>query len=97
MGTCAGVYAQDAPGNKDAKYLAGTVPEVDGKVVFTKEYSIPGMQKDEIYTRVLGWMEARLKKNENNSRVVYTNEEDGQIRMTGPATRVFDGEIEIDE
>lgn len=25
------------------------------------------------------------------------NEEDGQIRMTGPATRVFDGEIEIDE
>ena len=25
------------------------------------------------------------------------NEEDGQIRMTGPATRVFNGEIEIDE
>ena len=59
MGTCAGVYAQDAPGNKDAKYLAGAVPEVDGKVVFTKEYSIPGMQKDE-YTPVCsaGWKPA---------------------------------------
>lgn len=89
MGTCAGVYAQDASGNKDAKYLAGAVPEVDGKVVFAKEYSIPGMQKDEIYTRVLGWMEARLKKNENNSRVVYTNEEDGQIVGMGDEWIVF--------
>ena len=89
MGTCAGVYAQDAPGNKDAKYLAGAVPEVDGKVVFAKEYSIPGIQKDEIYTRVLGWMEARLKKNENNSRVVYTNEEDGQIVGMGDEWIVF--------
>ena len=26
----------------DSKYLAGAVPEVDGKVVFTKEFSIPG-------------------------------------------------------
>ena len=32
----------------DSKYLAGAVPEVDGKVVFTKEFSIPGMSQDEI-------------------------------------------------
>ena len=27
----------------DSKYLAGAVPEVDGKVVFTKDFSIPGI------------------------------------------------------
>ena len=57
----------------DSKYLAGAVPEVDGKVVFTKEFSIPGMSQEEIFNRMQKWMEARLKKNENNSRVVYKN------------------------
>ena len=60
------LQAQD---RDDSKYLAGAVPEVDGKVVFTKEFSIPGMSQDEIYERLLGWMDARLKENENNSRV----------------------------
>lgn len=32
------LQAQD---KDDSKYLAGAVPEVDGKVVFTKEFSIP--------------------------------------------------------
>ena len=31
------LQAQD---KDDSKYLAGAVPEVDGKVVFTKEFSI---------------------------------------------------------
>ena len=56
----------------DSKYLAGAVPEVDGKVVFTKEFSIPGMSQEEIFKRIQAWMEARLKKNANTSRVVYT-------------------------
>ena len=55
----------------DSKYLAGAVPEVDGKVVFTKDFSIPGMSQDTIYSRLLKWMDARLAKNENNSRVVF--------------------------
>lgn len=70
------LYAQD---KDDSKYLAGAVPEVDGKVVFTKEFSIPGMPQDEIYGRLLNWMDARLKKNGNNSRVVFSNKEKGQI------------------
>ena len=36
----------------DSKYLAGAVPEIDGKVVFSKEFSIPGMSKDEIFERM---------------------------------------------
>ena len=63
----------------DSKYLAGAVPEVDGKVVFTKDFSIPGMSQDTIYSRLLKWMDARLAKNENNSRVVFSDKEKGQI------------------
>ena len=73
----------------DSKYLAGAVPEVDGKVVFTKDFSIPGMSQDTIYSRLLRWMDARLAKNGNNSRVVYTNPEEGQIVGTGEEWIVF--------
>lgn len=62
----------------DSKYLAGAVPEEDGKVVFSKEFSIPGMSQDEIFERMQKWMDLRLKKNQNEtSRVVYTNKEEG--------------------
>lgn len=73
----------------DAKYLAGAVPEVDGKVVFSKEFSIPQMPKQEIYQRLTTWLDARLKQNENNSRIVYTNEDNGQIVGTGDEWIVF--------
>lgn len=73
----------------DSKYLAGAIPEVDGKVIFTKEFSIPGMSQTEIYNRLLKWMEARLAKNDNNSRVVYSSEENGQIVGTGDEWIVF--------
>ena len=80
------LQAQD---RDDSKYLAGAVPEVDGKVVFTKEFSIPGMSQEEIFKRMQAWMEARLKKNANTSRVVYTNPEEGQIVGTGDEWIVF--------
>lgn len=71
--------AQENPENKDARYLKGAVPEVDGKVVFTKEYSIPGMAQDEVFDRMQQWMDTRLKENKNDSRILYTNKEKGQI------------------
>lgn len=79
----------DKDKDDDSKYLAGAVPEADGKVVFTKEFSIPGMPQDEIFRRMKDWMDARLKKNENNSRVVYDNPEKGQIIGTGEEWIVF--------
>lgn len=74
----------------DSKYLTGAVPEEDGKVVFSKEFSIPGMSQDEIYARMKKWMELRLKKNQNeDSRVVYTNQEKGQVIGMGEEWMVF--------
>ena len=73
----------------DSKYLAGAVPEADGKVVFTKDFSIPGMSQDTIYSRLLRWMDARLAKNGNNSRVVFSDKEKGQIVGIGDEWIVF--------
>ena len=35
--------------NDDTRYLVVAVPEVDGKVVFSKEFQIPGMSQAQIY------------------------------------------------
>lgn len=71
-----GIGAQE---KNDSKYLAGAVPEVEGRVVFSKEYHVPGMSKEEIFNRALNWMQTRLAKQQNNSRVVLQEMEKGQI------------------
>lgn len=65
------------------------VPETEGKVVFSKEFSVPGMSQDDIYLRMQQWMDNRLAQNENNSRVVFTNKEKGQIVGMGVEWIVF--------
>ena len=48
------LWADNDKDDDDSRYLAGAVPEVDGRVVFSREFSIPGMSQDEIYERMLG-------------------------------------------
>lgn len=74
----------------DSRYLAGAVPEVEGKVVFSKEFSIPGMSQDEIFDRMMAWMDKRLKENKNQgSRVAYSDKEKGMIAGVGEEWMVF--------
>jgi len=63
----------------DSRYLEGAVPEVDGKVFFSKSFQIVGMSKDEIMQRTGVWMEDLLKGYKNDSRIVLTDEEKGNI------------------
>lgn len=42
------LFRQD-PRKKDAKYLQGAVPEVNGKVLFDAKWDVPGKSADEIY------------------------------------------------
>ena len=45
-------YAQDDNDDEKenpSKYLVGAVPEIDGKVVFSKEMLLPGLSKDQVY------------------------------------------------
>lgn len=74
----------------DTRYLTGAVPVVDGKVVFSKEFQIPGMSQDQIYDIVMEWMNERLKENNNiDSRVVYTDKPKGTIAGVGEEWIVF--------
>lgn len=73
----------------DNKYLVGAVPEVDGKVVFSKEFSIPAMEQEEVYKRMHTWLEERMKKNGNNSRIIFDKPEEGQIVASGDEWIVF--------
>ena len=64
----------------DQRYLAGAVPEENGRVVFSKEFRLPGKSQKEIYDAVYTWMSQRLKENENrDSRIVYTDEPGGIV------------------
>ena len=69
--------------HEDSYYLKGAVPEVNGKVVFSKEFIISGMSKGEVYAKVQEWMKARMQQNANKSQVAYVNEERGQIAANG--------------
>lgn len=74
----------------DTRYLTRAVPEVDGKVVFSKEYQIPGMTQEAIYTHLMKWMDKRLKENKNaHSRVVFSDEKEGTIAGVGEEWMVF--------
>lgn len=73
----------------DRKYLEGAVPLVDGKVVFTREFTVQGVSKDEIFNRMLNWMEKRLAQGEENSRILYSDKEKGQIAGLGYEYLVF--------
>lgn len=74
----------------DTKYLAGAVPEVDGKVVFSKEFQIAGMSQTQVYDTMLQWMTERLKENNNrDSRIVFTDKEKGTIAGIGEEWIIF--------
>ena len=59
------------------KYLAGAVPEVDGKVVFETTIKAPGKSKKEIYNILLNEF-TKMTKEENQfeqSRIVLSDDE----------------------
>lgn len=64
--------------NTDPRYLAGTVPEVDGKVVFTLEKDVPGKDASAIYDIVYNILD-RMTEGENQfkeSQISLVNKKD---------------------
>ncbi|KAK9667515.1 protein of unknown function (DUF4468) with TBP-like fold, partial [Popillia japonica] len=79
----ASLCAQD-----ESKYLAGAVPEVDGKVVFSRQFDLPGVRQDDIFDRMLLWAENRMKETETG-QVVFQDKEKGQIVAIAKEYLVF--------
>lgn len=72
---------------EDAKYLAGSVPEVGGKVVFEKTFSFTRTSADQVYDIALAWAKERFS--EGNNRVVFADKEKGDIAAIGEDYIVF--------
>lgn len=72
---------------EDQKYLAGAVPEKDGKVVFTKTINVPSLSKDQIYDVMHMWAEKYFS--ENGRRLVYSDKDKGDIAAIGEEYIVF--------
>ena len=76
--------------NYNPKYLVGAVTLTDGKVIFEQTTKVPSMSKDAIYEKMLAWANERFQPDEKmNSRVVYTNKEEGQIAAMAEEYIVF--------
>ena len=84
--------AKDDKKNDDSsyKYLAGAITVQDGKIVFEEEIKAPSMKKEELYSTLLDWAVMRfVPENNLNSRIVYTNEENGEIVASAEEYMVF--------
>ncbi len=76
----------------DHKYMEGTVPLENGKVVFKKTIQIPGKTQNDIFGEILRWAEQRfvpITKDNLQSRVLFSNLRTGQIACLGQEYLVF--------
>lgn len=77
--------------NPDQKYLAGAVPEVDGRVEFSATLEAPGKSAGEIYERLLAYM-TKMTKEPNQieqSRITLEDKEKHQVGGTYQEWLVF--------
>ena len=73
----------------DDKYLVGAVPEVDGKIVFAKEFDLTGIDQNFIYEHAHNWLDELMKARNNESRIVFAEKDKGQIIAFGEEIVVF--------
>ena len=78
------LHAQESP---DRKYLEGAVPEVDGKIVFSRTLETPGLDKAHVFQRLLQWGNERFDT--ERSKVAYHDAEKGEIAIVGEDYLVF--------
>lgn len=69
---------------ENPKYLAGAVPEVDDRVVFTLDKDVPGMSADSIYNKVYRVMQNIVNESKSNdltpeSRIAAVNKSEHSI------------------
>lgn len=82
--------AREKKDNSNPKYLAGAVTFSEGRVTFTKEIKAPSLSKEAIYKQMLEWANERFQSKEDlQSRVVYADENKGEIAASAEEYMVF--------
>lgn len=79
--------AQKAKEKPDSYYLLGAVPEENGKVVFSKQFSIPAMSQEEISNRSKAWMESWMEEHGEGSQ--FMSQETGNLVSFNNETMIF--------
>ena len=75
---------------KDAKYLKGAVPEVNGKVVFSTSNNAPGKTADEVFNIVKPYLVKMTgEKNQQAASLVVDNKEKHELGATFNEWLVF--------
>ena len=75
---------------KDAKYLRGAVPEVNGKVVFSTSINAPGKTADEVFDIVKTYLVKMTgEKNQQAASLVVDNKEKHELGATFNEWLVF--------
>lgn len=69
---------------ENPKYLAGAVPEVDGKVVFTLDKDVPGMSAEDIYNKAYSVIQQVVEESKDKeitpeSRIAAVNKTEHTI------------------
>ena len=79
----------------DSKYLAGAVPEVNGKVLFTREVKVSSsVSNDQLYGLVKEWMyEEFSEKEDSKQRVLLADKDQNYIVAQGDEKLVFKAQI----
>ncbi|WP_321424767.1 DUF4468 domain-containing protein [uncultured Bacteroides sp.] len=83
------IHAQEDESENSKNYLTGAVPEKEGKVVFSKEFNLSGLSQDQVFDKMMDWMGKRLKKNNNTSRVIYSDKEKAILAGYGEEYIIF--------
>lgn len=65
---------ENAKPQKDVKYLKGAVPEVNGKVVFSKHIEAPGKSAAQVYDIMLQYMERLTKATSQIQSQILTSD-----------------------
>ena len=67
----------------DSKYLAGAVPEVDGKIVFSRQIAAKGRDAGQVYKLLLDKLQRMVKEeNQIKSQVAIVSESTHEIGAT---------------
>lgn len=84
-------------------YMQGAIPDVDGKLSFTKSFDITGMSKDEAYKRLAQWVSFRFNpsaesgtygnmnyfKNTEYARILNADKDTGEFEILGNEEMIF--------
>mgnify|MGYP002386722621 CR=1 FL=1 len=79
---------------QNPKYLAGAVPEKDGRVYFSKTLKATQLSKDEIYKAVSDWCKLRFAETDGFRRKVLTADSiQGELIALGDDYLVFQNTV----